>query len=287
MMKTNGKVAVIAIAAALLMACVARREPPDPRGVSFPLRGDAYRKDGIVIAPETVSLVRPGLDKDQVRQLLGAPHFTEGLFFVHDWNYLIKLPHDDAWRECQLQVQFDAHDRVRASYWRDAGCEVAAPVAQAGASARADDAVDAASGQPENAPETATAEQTVSPTPGPTLELRFPFGHSQIGDLRRDDRERLYALAAQIGARAAQVRRIEIVGHADRLGSPARKSRRGLARAQAVAQVFAGSGIDPRRIDVVGRSDQEPVTRCAETADSTALRACLAPDRRVAVAVFW
>lgn len=281
--------AVWSIGAALtLTACVAHREPPDVRGVSFPVRADSYRSDGIVAAPQKLQLVRPGLDKDQVRQLLGAPHFSEGLFFVHDWNYLIKLPQGDGWLECQLQIQFDAQSRVRASYWKRSACDAIAPLAVAQARARESGAADSASSA------TAQAENDAPPLTEPAAvktvnwtlnDLRFPFGRSAITDLRRVDRDRLYAFAAQFGDRAAQVQRIQIAGHADRLGSASRKYERSLARARAVAKVFAASGIDPERIEVVGRSDREAVTVCRGAGRRGALRACLAPDRGVDVSV--
>lgn len=274
------------VAALLLAACVARREPPDARGVSFPVREASYRKDGIVVAPETVRLVRPGLDKDQVRQLLGAPHFTEGLFFVHDWNYLLKLPQNGGWLDCQLQVQFDEHNRVRASYWRSGDCEALAPMAAAQVSPPVIDPEGTQAAKDEAAAESTTAKERPAQFAHWTLaDLRFAFGRSTIGDLRRADRERLYTFAAQIGARAEQVHRIEIVGHADRLGSPTRKYQRSLARAQAVAEVFVASGVDPRRIDALGRSDTEAAAGCAAADTGVALRECLAPDRQVVVSV--
>lgn len=284
-------VAVLALGVPVLFsACVATRLPPDANGVSFPVREDSYRNDGVPATPETLRLVRPGLDKDQVRQLLGAPHFTEGLFFVHDWNYLLKLPQADGWLDCQLQVQFDANNRVRAVYWKSPACaaEVTVPEseiepAQAGVTGRqgapsvaADASADAVKAQ---------SGQAVPQAQWSVADLRFPFGRSGISDLSRADRERLYAFAAQIGDRAEQVRKIEIIGRSDRIGSATRKYRRSLARAQAIARVFAASGVDPARIVTVGRGDRDTTMGCANETAGPALRRCLAPDREAEVLV--
>src|SRR3546814_9816492 len=102
----------IIAAAALLVACAATRLPPDARGVSFPVRADSYLREGIVVAPETVRGIRPGMNKPEVRRQLGNPHFTEGLFGVRDWNYVFKLAVPSGGvQECQFQVQFDTHNR--------------------------------------------------------------------------------------------------------------------------------------------------------------------------------
>src|SRR3546814_12399140 len=68
--------------------------------------------------------------------------------------------------------------------------------------------------------------------------------------------------AAQIGGRADTVRRVKVVGHADRIGSRERIYRRSLARAEAVAEVFVASGVDPARIVIVAKGDAESLTAC-------------------------
>src|SRR3546814_11198458 len=87
--------------------------------------------------------------------------------------------------------------------------------------------------------------------------------------------------AAQIGGRADTVRRVKVVGHADRIGSRERIYRRSLARAEAVAEVFVASGVDPARIVIVAKGAAESLTACCEPQPRPALLACLAPDRPV------
>jgi OOP family OmpA-OmpF porin len=251
-------------------ACSAPRQVPDAAGVSFPLREASYRREGIVVAADTLRLLRPGLSKDQVRQLLGDPHFSEGLFLVRDWNYILELPLADGGRlGCQLQIRFDGHDKLATTHWQTGEC--AAAVAMP-----ASPAVTAAS-----APAAESSEIESSLEEG----LIFEFGRSDLDGLRDTDRARLEALAARLGRQAASVRHITVVGRADRIGSAERKDQLSLARARTVAAVFAGQGVAPERIETVGRSDAEPLSGCAPGLAYADLLACLAPDRRVSVTV--
>lgn len=65
-----------------------------------------------------------GLHKDQVRQLLGNPHFREGIFSPKTWNYAIGLPQSGSkeYQNCQLRIDFDKHNRVQQLSWKDQSC---------------------------------------------------------------------------------------------------------------------------------------------------------------------
>ena len=273
MKKLHTLVAVLLVS--VPAACSAPRQVPDAAGVSFPLREASYRREGIVVSADTLRLLRPGMSKDQLRQLLGDPHFSEGLFLVRDWNYILELPAAEGGRlSCQLQIRFDEHKQLATMHWQTAECAAAAAMP-------ASPVVTAAS---------APAAETITGAPAEiesSLEegLIFEFGRSDLGGLRDTDRARLEALAARLGRQAASVRHITVVGRADRIGSAERKDQLSLARARTVAAVFAGQGVAPERIETVGRSDAEPLSGCAPGLAFADLLACLAPDRRVSVTV--
>jgi len=277
MKKQNPFVLLAVVLSATLSACSTPRGVPDAQGVSFPPREASYRSDGIVVPRDTVRLLQPGLSKDQVRQLIGNPHFTEGLFAVRDWNYILKLPGDDTGLvECQFQLQFDEQGKVRSRHWQTEAC----------AAAEASSMVKVAGAAPAAA---SAGARTVEDTKGDRWSedgLVFPFGRSSLDDLRAADRARLKALVARTVREAGSVQRIVVVGHADRIGTVQRKQSRALDRAQAVAAAFAAKGIDPGMIEVVGRSDAEPLSACPTRPPLSELLACLTPDRRVSVIVY-
>lgn len=266
--------AIVAAAVTLIAGCAAPRLAPDAQGISFPAREASYRHDGIVVSRETLRQIRPGLDKDQVRQILGNPHFTEGLFFVKDWNYLIDLvmPQGDR-QDCQLQLQFDDDAKLAATHWQTAACAAAVGLPEASA----------ASPPPAQAAATTTAAPRSE-----SLSLHgllFPYARSTLADLPAKDLARLEEFATSVSSRAQQVREITIYGHSDRLGPPERRQQRSLLRARAVAEVFVRRGIDPQRITIVAKGAVEPVTDCLEPRPYTQLLGCLTPDRRVTIAV--
>src|SRR3546814_6323816 len=88
-----------------------------------------------------------------------------------------------------------------------------------------------------------------------------------------------------MGGRADTVRRVKVVGHADRIGSRERIYRRSLARAEAVAEEFVASGVDPAHIVIVAKGDAETLTACGAPQTSPAVIAWMAPDRQGKVEV--
>lgn len=251
----------------LLAQCAAPRQAPDARGVAFPQQESSYLKEGSLVAPETVQRIQPGTTRDQVRQQLGNPHFTEGLFTADDWNYILTLPAmaGGAALTCQFQVQFEKRI-VKATYWQTETCaQAAAPAAStAAAPVVADAAVET---HREN-------------------DLRFAFGRSGLADLDAPARARLEALAEQAGTRAASIQKVAVYGYADRIGSPDSTYGLSLARARTVADLFVAKGIDPARIEVVGKGRFESAADCRPGRGGEQLIACLAPDRRVSVTVW-
>lgn len=260
--------AVLGVSALLLASCAAPRLPPDARGVSFPEPESSYLVEGTPVHPDTVRLIQTGQTKSQVRQLLGNPHFSEGLLSVKDWNYLLNLPRTPAGsQQCQLQVQFDEDGKVKASHWRTDDC----------AQLVAGDAI-AAGSQDSAAAQRAAMNLSLQ-------QFLFPFARSDVDDLAAADRRRLDSLATELSGNADAVSKVEVIGHADRIGSPARKHRRALARARSVAAVLEAQGVDPQKIEVVAKGDAQSVTACSGSMPLPALKACLAPDRRVEVRI--
>ncbi|MFM9270490.1 outer membrane protein assembly factor BamE [Halomonas elongata] len=93
-------------------------------GDGFPDPDDAYMRGGTLESAQAIKTIHPGMTKDQVRDLLGNPHFSEGLFNVRTWNYLFELSADDDHESmtCQFQLTFNEEMRVAETRWRTARC---------------------------------------------------------------------------------------------------------------------------------------------------------------------
>ncbi|MCZ4501118.1 MAG: flagellar motor protein MotB [Marmoricola sp.] len=91
---------------------------------AFPDAGSASWREGSFPSLESLRVMRAGMGKDQVRGLLGSPHFSEGIVDVREWNYLFhfRTGGDASSVACQYLVQFDGNMRTQAMFWKDSAC---------------------------------------------------------------------------------------------------------------------------------------------------------------------
>jgi OOP family OmpA-OmpF porin len=141
------------------------------------------------------------------------------------------------------------------------------------------------------APEPAPAPlAAAAPAPAPvviekiSLSTDVLFGFNKA-ELTPAGEQKLDELAKS--AQGANVDRVALVGHADRIGSEEYNQELSEQRAQAVADYLTQKGVDSSRLQVAGRGKSEPVTgnQCdkmgAANNKNAKLIACLQPDRRV------
>lgn len=230
--------------------------------------------------PENLRMVSPGATKDQVIALLGMPHFSEGLFGVREWDYVFQLPTAQAnlFMTCRYKVVFDKNYLVGSTYWLPADCAkiiVAQPSLER--------VVERIVTQPVSAEKVVERQ---APLPRRTVDLSadvlFAFNKSSQADLLPAGRNQLDSLAKELIN--TQVDRLVVVGHADRLGGSAYNLQLSQARAATVLAYLRERGVNPRTGQASGRGETEPQVAC-EQQDHNALVACLAPNRRVSVAV--
>jgi OOP family OmpA-OmpF porin len=138
----------------------------------------------------------------------------------------------------------------------------------------------------EPAPIAAAPPSTVIEKVTLSSDVLFEFDKAE---LRPEGRQKLDELAANV--KDARVDRIEIVGHADRIGSEKYNEQLSQKRAEAVQAYLAQKVNEPQRIQAEGRGEAQPVTgnECAkmgpERKSNRKLVDCLQPDRRVDVEV--
>lgn len=92
----------------------------------FPDPESSFVRGGTLESSRAIETIQAGMTKDQVRDVLGSPHFYEGLFNVRTWNYLFDLGAEDGHPRqlCQLRLAFDGAMRVEEMRWRTAKCAV-------------------------------------------------------------------------------------------------------------------------------------------------------------------
>lgn len=112
----------------------------------------------------------------------------------------------------------------------------------------------------------------------------FKTGKSSIKDLTPAGRAELDGLVARIKA-AGAVDSIKVTGHADKMGKPVSNQKLSLARAKAVAAYLKSKGVKAKSFTAVGMGDTKPVVDCDMKQAKPALKACLAPNRRVEIEV--
>ena len=100
-MKTHNAIQRLALTAlvAVLGACASGTQAPEQAGaapaatesVRFPEAGSAWLKGGTFVNVEQLRRVGRGMTKNQVRELISYPHFSEGLFGPKEWDYLFNF----------------------------------------------------------------------------------------------------------------------------------------------------------------------------------------------------
>lgn len=117
-----------------------------------------------------------------------------------------------------------------------------------------------------------------------TLSTDVLFGFNKA-ELTPAGQQKLDDLAKS--AQGANVERVALTGHADRIGSEEYNQELSEQRAQAVADYLKSKGVDSSRLQVAGKGESEPVTgdQCKrmgpDSNKNQRLIACLQPDRRV------
>jgi len=210
--------------------------------------------------------MRAGLNKQQVSDLIGYPHFSEGVWGVREWNYVFNLrkPGSDAITVCQYKVLFDEDKLAQSFYWKPQMC-----------AGLVTEPSPAAAAQPTPAPMAAGKPRILS------ADALFAFDKAELSP---SGRASLDDLAGTLRERGDRLRSVRIVGYTDRLGSDAYNRDLSQRRAEAVKVYLVSHGISGDRVTADGAGNTDPVKSCHD-ASRAQLIACLAPNRRVEISV--
>jgi len=58
----------------------------------------------------------------QIYELIGRPHFQEGLYGVREWDYLFNYRENGEHKTCQFKILFDKDKNAQSFYWMPEGC---------------------------------------------------------------------------------------------------------------------------------------------------------------------
>lgn len=247
----------------------------------FPDADRAYLKEGVFVNVDNLRNMAPGLNKDQIHDLLGRPHYAEGLSGVREWDYVLNFRNEKTGEvtRCQYKVLFDRSMLARHFHWKPQACAEQLKRAQSPAQ------VVAREPQPQPVVAAAAPAATPQPVEQPRrlrLAADTSFEFDRI-ELLPEGRARLDNLAGEL--RGRKVERVAVVGHADRLGNETHNRQLSTARAHAVRDYLAARQVNPGLMKAEGRGSAEPLVQCQDQAQP-ALVACLAPNRRVDVEVW-
>ncbi|WP_267224035.1 OmpA family protein [Dyella silvae] len=225
----------------------------------------AMHKGGTFPNRDNLLQIHAGLGKPQLADLVGFPHFSEGVWGVREWNYVFNFrePTDsNKVVTCQFKILFDENKIAQSFYWSPESC--------------------ARFQKPEPKPEAAPA-MTIDRFTFATDAL-FAFDRYSLSDIAGAGRAQLDELVQTLQEHPAQAQSIRVLGYTDRLGSDAYNQTLSQERAETARSYLISHGIDSDLIAAEGLGAANPVKACAD-AESSQLIACLSPNRRVEILV--
>ena len=126
------------------------------------------------------------------------------------------------------------------------------------------------------------APEVVSKTFNLRSDVTFAFGKANLKPQAKATLDGIYGEIAQINNA-----NVAVAGYTDRIGKDAPNLKLSQRRADSVANYLVAKGVPAQSISAVGHGKANPVTgsTCDAVKGRKALIACLAPDRRVEIAV--
>ncbi|UBU47630.1 OmpA family protein [Cobetia amphilecti] len=225
-------------------------------GDGFPALDSNWHDGGIFVDPQRILRINQGQSKDQVRQLLGNPHFSEGFFGVREWNYVFNLytPEKSGdYITCQYQVEFDEVMALEATRWRDTQCSaLLVPL-----------------------------EQKEDQTLILSGDVLFDFDSDRLTLEGR----RALAQVARSAISEFESPRMLVEGYTDHFGSAAYNEKLSQSRADNVAGYLSTHGISRGDIRAIGHGEAEPVVTCPGIVAEQSVTECLSPNRRVEITI--
>ncbi|NYS46560.1 OmpA family protein [Halomonas zhaodongensis] len=265
-MMTKAALGAASVAAVLVLAGCA--SPPNndrtelrEAGDGFPALAGNWYDGGKFVDPENILRIRESQTKDQVRQLIGNPHYAEGFFGVREWNYVFNLytGNGNEYITCQYQVHYDNDMALESTRWRDAQCPaLLVPIE-----------VEEIAAEPREEKLTLSGD-VLFDFDSDTLTLEGRRAVDQVTQTIMND---------------FVSPKVLIIGYTDRFGSEAYNLALSNSRAETVGGHMASQGVSRSSITTAGRGMADPVVECPGRTATPSVTECLRPNRRVEITV--
>lgn len=218
---------------------------PDVSKVKFNHDGD---QKGSWPNWNNVNMIEAGMNKSQIQNLIGIPHFSEG-FVTREWDYLFNYRDANGeHKTCQYKILFDKNMNAQSFFWHPYKCGEAPEVKQVA---------------------------------NFSLSGDFSFDFDKY-TLTQEGKRVVDEISQQLILNNAK--HVNISGFTDILGSESYNIALSQKRADTVKNRMLQNGVTAQ-IYATGYGKNYPIVIC-EGGSGKALKDCLRPNRRVEISAF-
>lgn len=237
-----------------LQGCTTKSSESVPRDgimtkdeVTFPKPEKSLYGKSLSVNLENLRKVEARMSKDEVRKLIGTPHFPAGLVRVVEWDYLFNLKEKAGDEDfiCQYKVVYDIDAyKVASTFWNIDECE--------------------------NFVNQNSKRQNLK-----SQDVLFDFASAS---LNQSEKNKISNLVNKFGK--DNIQNTIIVGHTDIIGDEESNLILSQKRANSTKNEFIKNGIENSKITTYAIGEKESIKKCDPNLSKDELIKCLAPNRR-------